>query len=100
MTHLVEVRKLVEYEVFSQGLNHFDSNMFLANHHGGLQNNSTTTALIQLQNIFLEAAQSKKLTAALLLDQSAAYDLLDHSILLRKLSVYNFDKSSISWFMS
>ena len=97
----MEVGKLVEYEVFHQVLNHFVSNgLFHANHHGGLPNHSTTTALIQLHNIFLEAAQSKKLTAALLLDQSEAYDLLDHSILLRKLAVYNFDESSISWFRS
>ena len=41
-----------------------------------------------------------KLTAALLLDQSAAYDLLDHPILLRKLAAYNFDESSIKWFQS
>ena len=50
--------------------------------------------------MFLEAAKNKKLTAALLLDQSAAYDLLDHEILLLKLAVYNFDANSISWFQS
>ena len=50
--------------------------------------------------MFLQAAKEKKLTAALLLDQSAAYDLLDHSILLKKLAVYNFDENSIKWFHS
>ena len=50
--------------------------------------------------MFLQAAQSKKLTAALLLDQSAAYDLLDHSILLEKLANYDFDENSIEWFCS
>ena len=50
--------------------------------------------------MFLEAAENKKLTAALLVDQSAAYDLLDHEIILRKLAVYNFDARSIEWFRS
>ena len=50
--------------------------------------------------MFIQAAESKKLTGALLLDQSAAYDLLDHSILLRKLGMYNFDENSIRWFKS
>ena len=48
----------------------------------------------------LKASVSRKLTGALLLDQSATYDLLDHSILLKKLAVYNFDDNTISWFKS
>ena len=32
-----------------------------------------------------------------MLDQSAAYDLLDHPILLKKLEVYNFREESIQW---
>ena len=50
--------------------------------------------------MFLEAAEKRKLTAALLLDQSAAYDLLDHNILLKKLALYNFDEYSLQWFKS
>ena len=77
-------------------MEHFTTNgLFHSNHHGGLSNHSTATALIQLHNMFLEAAENKKLTAALLLDQSAAYDLLDHPILLKKLAAYNFHEDSI-----
>ena len=50
--------------------------------------------------MFSQAATAKKLTGALLLDQRAAYDLLDHSILLRKLAIYNFDQNTIIWFQS
>ena len=74
--------------------------LFHENHNGGLPNHSTTTALVQLHDIFLQAAESKNLTAALLLDQSAAYDLLDHNILLQKLAAYNFDDDTICWFRS
>ena len=50
--------------------------------------------------MFLEAAENKKLPAAHLPDQSAAYDLLDHNILLKKLALYNFDEESVQWFKS
>ena len=50
--------------------------------------------------MFLKASEDKKLTAALLLDQSAAYDLLDHIILLKKLALYGFHEDTIQWFQS
>ena len=101
VSHLVEVGKLVEHEVNDQVTEHFlSNNLFHSNHHGGIANHSTNTALIQLNDMFLQAAVSKKFTGALLLDQSAAYDLLDHPILLKKLELYNFDENSIRWFES
>ena len=101
VSHLVELGKLVEYVVYDQVMEHFQANnLFHSNHHGGLPHHSTATALIQLQDMFLKAAGEKKLTAALLLDQSAAYDLLDHLIMLGKLEAYNFDIRSIEWFRS
>ena len=45
--------------------------------------------------MFLQAAESKNLTAALLLDQSAAHDLLDQTILLQKLAAYDFNENTI-----
>ena len=66
VSHLVEIRKLVEYEIFDQVLGHFlDNSLFHENHHGGLPDHSTTTALIQLNNMFLEDAHAKKFPAAL-----------------------------------
>ena len=101
VSHLVEVGLLVEKAVSLQVLEHFLSHgLFHENHHGGLAHHSTASALIQLHDMFLEAAENKKLSAALLLDQSAAYDLLDHSILLRKLKIYNFEDETVEWFHS
>ena len=61
---------------------------------------STATALIQLVDMWLDAAENTELSAALLLDQSAAYDLVDHFIFLQKLKVYNFHAGTIEWFQS
>ena len=101
VSHLVEIGKMVEYAVYVQVVDHFTENdLFHGNHHGSLSGHSTATALIQVVDMWLEAAEKKQLSATLLLDQSAAYDLVDHQILLDKLRVYNFDESAISWFYS
>ena len=97
----MEVGKLVEYAVYDQLVEHFTTHkLFHANHHGSLAGHSTATALIQLVDLWTEASELTKLAATLLLDQSAAYDLVDHEIFLQKLRVYNFDEATVQWFNS
>ena len=82
-------------------MEHFlDNNLFHPNHHGSLANHSTATAITQLFDLCLEAADNGELSALCLLDQSAAYDLLCHQTLKEKLQLYNFSNSSIDWLMS
>ena len=101
VSHLVQVGKMVEYAVYFQIVEHFINNsLFHPNHHGSLANHSTATAIIQLFDMCLEAADAGELSALCLLDQSAAYDLLDHLLLKEKLKLYNFSDSSIGWLMS
>ena len=56
------------------------------------------TALIQLYDLWLDAANAGELTAALLLDLSAAFDLVGHAVLLKKLRLYNFCEEALKWF--
>ena len=101
VSHLVQVGKIVEYAVNFQIIEHFTRNyLFHPNHHGSLAHRSTATAVIQLFDIWLEAAERQELSAACLLDQSTAYDLLCLKILKEKLKLYNFDESSIAWIIS
>ena len=95
VSHIIQIGKLVEYVMIDQMFEHFVMNkIFHSNHHGGLPNHSTATALIQLYDLWLNAAEKHELIAALLLDLSAAYDLLNHSILIMKLLHYGFDSDA------
>merc|ERR1712055_135421 len=77
VSHLVQVRIMVEYAVYYQIVEHFVKyDLFHPNHHGSIADHSTTTALIQLFATWLEAADRQELSGVCLLDQSAAYDLL------------------------
>ena len=91
VSHLVQVGLIAEYAVYFQIVEHFVKyDLFHPNHHGSIANHSTATAIIQLFDLWTEAAERQELSAICLLDQSAAYDLLDHQILGEKLKLYNF----------
>ena len=89
VSHLVQVGLMVEYAVYFQIVDHFLQNdLFHPNHHGSIANHSTATSILQLQNIWLEAAERQELSAVCFLDQSAAYDLLCHQTLREKLELF------------
>ena len=98
---IVFVSKLAEAAVFQQVADHFSgNNLWHPNHHGFRPNHSTATAISQLYDLWIRGAEQKELTAALLLDLSAAFDVVDHCILLDKLKLYNFSPKTIAWFKS
>ena len=58
------------------------------------------SALIKLYDLWLEASEKTALSAALLLDLTSAFDVVDHGIFLKKLEAYNFSQDSVTWFSS
>ena len=101
MTDIVFLSKLVEAAVYEQVEEHFSANqLWHPDHHGFKSGHSTATAIAQLYDFWIRAAENRELTAALLLDLSAAFDVVDHNILLDKLKLYNFSSEAISWFSS
>ena len=65
------------------------------------QLHSTETALLEIHTDVLTAMDSGKVTALTLLDLSAAFDTIDHSIFLQRLEMwYGFGGVVISWLRS
>ena len=101
VTDIVFVSKIAEAAVFEQIAEHFKKNkLWHPNHHGFRPNHSTATALSQLYDIWIRGAEDKELSAVLLLDLSAAFDVVDHQILLDKLELYKFSPKTVAWFKS
>ena len=67
---------------------------------GFRQKHSCQSALIKLIDSWLKCIDSGDLVGALFLDFRKAFDLVDHSILIRKLSLYKFSQPAIRWFSS
>ena len=101
LSNLPEVSKLAERAVYDQLFNYLSiNNLIHPNHHGFLRNCSTSTALQQMMDTWLQSVDDGKLVSALFLDLSAGFDVINHELLLRKLHLYNFSDNTMKWFRS
>ena len=95
---LPTVSKIVEKVIHSQILSYMERSCQLnQNLHGYRNNYSTTTALLQLSNTILQATDSNLISTLVTIDESAAFDCVNYTILMKKLQIYNFDESSRKW---
>ena len=93
--------KVLEKVVHMQLIHHFESNNLLSkSQHAFRKNRSTQTALATMHDRWCRAAENGKLTGILLVDLSAAFDVLSPDILLDKHSHYGLDLPSLLWFSS
>ena len=93
--------KLVERTVQLQLLDHFENNqLFHHNGHAYRPNLSTSTALMQLSDSLYMSTDNNMISSLMAIDQSAAFDCVNHSILIRKLAKYNCHQDSLDWFSS
>ena len=92
------VSKVIERCIFQQVLDYMTSNnLFHPNHHGFRAHHSTATAMIQMYDTWVQAVDKGQLTGVCMLDMSAAFDVVDHDILLSKLKIYGFDTNALDW---
>ena len=62
---------------------------------------STETALVKLANDILLNMNSQRVTLLVLLDLSAAFDTVDHAILLKRLTTdFGIGRKALEWFSS
>ena len=57
-------------------------------------------ALPKLYDRWVRGASEGKLSAAILFDLSAAFDLVDPQLMIRKLRIYGVDEGILSWILS
>ena len=87
--------------IYEQVYNYFTKfSLFHPNLHGYRKNRSTQTALLQVYDRWVRASNEGKLSGVVLLDLSAAFDLVDSGLLLQKLKMYGFDSDILAWVKS
>ena len=89
--------KLMEKYMCKQIQFYFDKNNINTEcQHAYREGYSTCSALTSLTDNWLRHIDNKSLVGAVLLDFSAAFDIIQHKILINKLVEYNFKSSAIS----
>ena len=81
-------------------MSYLNNSNLLATHQSAFRrHHSTEKAVTKVYSDILGAAEDGKLSLLILLDLSAVFDLVDHSILLKRLeSAYGFDGLTLEWF--
>ena len=88
--------KVIDRTLLIQLLKHIQDNQLIPHqHHGGVANHGTATALATLVDTWSSRMESGQDSAALIMDQSLAYNLVDHVILLKKLQAVGLDSHSL-----
>ena len=93
--------KIIEKVVFHQIAQHLDRQKLIPhNVHGSRPHHSPVTALISLYDNVIEKYEAGEVTAVIGLDQSAAFNVVDHQLLVARLELIGFDNNSLKWMKS
>ena len=101
ISNLSLISKITE-RVKSRLMDHLTCNSLLNSHQSAYcKHHSTETALLYIQDHLVSATGSQKVPCICLLDLSAAFDTIDHDILITRLSSwFGIHGSVLSWFKS
>ena len=73
--------KILEKAIFLKTVKYLEENDLLhPSHHGFRSEHNTTTALLQMYDTWIDAFKDDEITAVVLIDMSAAFDVVDHVI--------------------
>ena len=102
VSNLPFISKIVEKAVLAQLLPHGERNAPLPKFQPGFRKfHLTETALLKVQSDILMPMDNQKITFLVLLDLSAAFDTIDHQILLSVLeNDFGIIGSALTWFAS
>ena len=95
------ISKVVEKCLLRQVVAYLQNNNLIHHtHHGAVGGKSTQTLVQEVYDRLLTALEEGKDSAFIQLDQSKAYDVIDHGILLDKMSYMGFNHKTIQLFKS
>ena len=102
ISNLQFISKVLERVVNEQLMLHLRINDLLPEHQSAYRScHSTESALLKVTSDGLLAADRGKLTLLGMLDMSAAFDCVDHIILIRRLNVsFGIDENALDWIVS
>ena len=91
----------MERVIYMQMISYLEEYKLLhASHHGFRSHFSTTFALLQMYDDWIETLENNEYSGVCLIDMSAAFDMVNHDLLLKKLELYGFKKNSLEWIES
>jgi len=101
ISNLPFISKILERIVAAQLESHLQDNDIFEHFQSGFRSkHSTEMALVKVANDLLLAADSSFLSILILLDISAAFDTISHSVLLERLACIGVASNVLLWFSS
>ena len=101
VSNLPFISKLTEKAVFDQTYNLMvENDLYPPNQSSYRKNHSTESALLKVTNDILLNMNKQHVTLLVLLDLSAAFDTVDHNILMSSLSMLGLEGTALEWFSS
>jgi len=98
---LPTISKIIERHISNQMKSFFEKHQLLHTFQSGFrQNHSCQSSLIRLIDSWLQNIDSGQIVGSVYLDLKKAFDLVDHDILLNKMSMYHFSESVLTLMQS
>ena len=98
---LSPLSKVLEKIVYEHIYDYFSRNkLFHPSLHGYRKDRSTMTALLSMYDKWVKAASKGQVSGVVLVDLSAAFDLVSPTLLIQKLRIYGFQDDILNWISS
>ena len=98
---LPTISKIFEKHVAKLLYSYLNNNSLLHKEQSGFRkSHSCQTALVKITDMWLKEMNDGNLTGVVFLDFKKAFDLVDHTILISKLKLFNFHTHAIEWIIS